>query len=101
MIARYGGEEFVLVLAGCNTANAVRICERIVRALAGKPHDLGNGQVIGVTVSIGIATHHEIAEFDCPENLLRSADRALYTAKMQGRNRVAIYDSSAGSQVAQ
>lgn len=101
VIARYGGEEFVLVLAGCNTANAGRICERIVRAIAAKTHDLGNGQEIGVTVSIGIATHHEIAEFDCPEDLLRSADRALYTAKIQGRNGVAIYDSSVGSQVAQ
>lgn len=101
VIARYGGEEFVLVLAGCTTANAVRICERIVRAVAVKPHDLGNGQEIGVTVSIGISTHHEIAEFDCPEDLLRSADRALYTAKIQGRNGVAIYDSSVGNQVVQ
>ena len=101
VIARYGGEEFVLVLAGCNTANALRVCERIVRSIAGKPHDLGDGQAISVTVSIGIATHHEIAEFDCPEDLLRSADRALYTAKIQGRNCVAIYDSSVGSQVVQ
>jgi len=101
VIARYGGEEFVLVLAGCNTVNALRVCERIVRAIAGKPHDLGNGQEIGVTVSIGIATHHEIKEFECPEDLLRSADRALYTAKIQGRNGVAIYDSSVGSQLTQ
>lgn len=101
VIARYGGEEFVLVLAGCNTANALRVCERIVRAVAGKLHDLGNGQEIAVTVSIGIATHHEIADFECPEDLLRSADRALYSAKIRGRNCVAIYDSSVGSQLTQ
>jgi diguanylate cyclase (GGDEF)-like protein len=101
VIARYGGEEFVLVLAGCSTANALRVCERIVRAVAGKSHDMGNGQEIVVTVSIGIATHHEIAEFECPEDLLRSADRALYSAKIQGRNCVAIYDSSVGSQLTQ
>jgi diguanylate cyclase (GGDEF)-like protein len=97
VIARYGGEEFVLVLAGCETASAARVCERIVQAVAGKPYNPGNGQMINVTVSIGIATHNETSRFEKVEDLLRSADRALYTAKIQGRNRVVIYDTSRGS----
>lgn len=97
IIARYGGEEFVLVLAGCETPSAERVCKRIVQAVAAKPYNPDGDQMIGVTVSIGIATQNETALFENVEDLLRSADRALYTAKIQGRNRVVVYDPNRGS----
>ncbi|WP_336027505.1 histidine kinase N-terminal 7TM domain-containing diguanylate cyclase [Geodermatophilus sp. FMUSA9-8] len=83
--ARLGGEEFVLVLPGAGREQALARAERIRRTVAATPHDVDGGPVT-VTVSIGVAV--------CPADgasaatLLEAADRALYTAKATGRDRV-------------
>jgi diguanylate cyclase (GGDEF)-like protein/PAS domain S-box-containing protein len=83
--ARLGGEEFVLVLPGAGRAQALERAERVRRAVAAVRHPVDGGGV-GVTVSIGVAV--------CPADgttaaaLLEAADRALYTAKETGRDRV-------------
>ena len=87
--ARLGGEEFVLVLPGAGREQALARAERIRRTVAAARHDL-DGETVGVTVSVGVAV--------CPADgataaaLLEAADRALYTAKATGRDRVVAAD---------
>ena len=86
-IGRYGGEEFVLLLPNCDTDNARIIAERCREALANKPVDTGRVR-LQLSASFGIATcHGEALDID---ELFRRADRALYRAKDNGRNRVEV-----------
>jgi diguanylate cyclase (GGDEF)-like protein len=86
---RFGGEEFILVLRKINLSSAVRISERIRRAIeeAAIPHPaLAIGEV--VTVSLGVAS--AILSREIRVGLIISAaDAALYAAKRNGRNQVA------------
>jgi diguanylate cyclase (GGDEF)-like protein len=83
---RYGGEEVAIVLPGAPLPDAVRVAEQLrggIERLA--PTD--NGRAIGsVTASFGVAAFPD--QGTEPEQLLRSADEALYVAKNEGRNRV-------------
>ncbi len=91
--ARYGGEEFVILLPGTNAGAAVQVAERLRKMveLAGFPAlDPSQGpydQSIRATVSCGVATMYP-ADHDQPERLIECADRELYRAKAEGRNRV-------------
>lgn len=90
LAARYGGEEFALLLANCGPAEAVRAAEQLrsaVETLA-IPHP-ASSVAPGVTVSVGVATSLPYAALP-PEALVECADRALYRAKHEGRNRVAL-----------
>jgi diguanylate cyclase (GGDEF)-like protein len=80
-VARYGGEEFLVMLLEATIATAAVVAERIRSRVAAEAFDGGT-----VTVSIGMAecpTHG-----DTPEDLIASADAAMYQAKADGRNRV-------------
>ncbi|GAB3323785.1 hypothetical protein GCM10027451_47560 [Geodermatophilus aquaeductus] len=83
--ARLGGEEFVLVLPGAGREQALDRGEQVRREVAAARHAL-DGETVTVTVSVGVAV--------CPADgtsaaaLLEAADRALYTAKATGRDRV-------------
>jgi two-component system cell cycle response regulator len=81
-VARYGGEEMAVVLPETDTEGAQAIAERIRRAVEAAQHPTEHG-ALRVTVSIGISTVGK-----SPEDLLESADKALYRAKQSGRNRV-------------
>jgi diguanylate cyclase (GGDEF)-like protein len=85
---RFGGEEFILVLRGANLSTAMRISERIRRAIeeAAIPHPaLATGQV--VTVSMGVASAILSREIRVGP-IISAADAALYAAKRNGRNQV-------------
>ncbi|MFA5955955.1 diguanylate cyclase [Hyphomicrobium sp.] len=88
-VFRFGGEEFIVVLRGINLPKAIRISERIRRAIedASIPHPaLSRGEV--VTVSLGAAS--AILSREIRVGLVISAaDAALYSAKRNGRNQVA------------
>ncbi len=80
-VARYGGEEFLVVLLETTVATATVVAERIRARVAGEAFSGGQ-----MTMSIGVAecpTHG-----DTPEELIASADAALYEAKGAGRDRV-------------
>ena len=82
-VARYGGEEFVVMLLEANMATATLVAERIRARIA--EQDLGEGKL---TVSIGVAEYPDGG--DTPEELIASADAAMYQAKNSGRNQVVV-----------
>ena len=84
-LVRCGGEEFLLLLPETDQHGAAELAQRICRALAANPVDLGDGRQIHVTVSIGTAT---LQPGDTADQLLARADEALYAAKQRGRNQV-------------
>lgn len=86
LACRTGGEEFVVVLPGADLSVAEKVGERIRRAVAAKPFMLGPGSHLTVTASLGVSSLQTAQ--DTVEDLLKRADRALYRAKREGRNRV-------------
>ncbi len=86
-VARYGGEEFVVMLLEANMATAVLVAERIRARVAAE--DLGEGNL---TLSIGLAEYPDGG--DTPEELIASADAAMYKAKSAGRNQVVVGGTS-------
>jgi len=92
-VARYGGEEFAVILPNSYAAYAMQTAERIRRQVADGAIDLGQtssrGQAttICVTVSIGMSSLQPWAPRSA-DALLAAADRNLYQAKAQGRNRI-------------
>ncbi|MGF6171999.1 diguanylate cyclase [Ensifer sp. 4252] len=89
LIGRLGGEEFAILLVRQTPAEAARVAERILTAVRALSIDLENGEKLSVTASIGIA--------DLPpagsglDGLLSQADKALYAAKADGRDRIRTY----------
>ncbi|MFC0691905.1 diguanylate cyclase [Paraburkholderia humisilvae] len=88
--ARVGGEEFAAILQDASPEQARAIAERIRLAVASTPIVTRDGQIIAVTVSIGMATYQH-GEADLSAASAR-ADAALYRAKHGGRNRVETCD---------
>lgn len=83
--ARFGGEEFVIILPGLDEDRAVQAAERL-RVGVEKHRLVFEGARIPLAASFGVAVWP--ADGRDPETLLASADRALYSAKESGRNRV-------------
>jgi two-component system cell cycle response regulator len=87
--ARYGGEEFALILHHADGSEAVYVAERLRQMVEDYwVHHKGN--VLHITVSIGVATFPHRAIHDSKE-LVECADKALYKAKENGRNRVETF----------
>ncbi|NUN47604.1 MAG: diguanylate cyclase [Candidatus Brocadiae bacterium] len=83
LVARYGGEEFCVVLPDAGTKEAVEIAEKLRRRVNGA---VGPAEL---TVSIGVASTEALGLLPARE-LLEAADRALYHAKVGGRDRVEV-----------
>jgi diguanylate cyclase (GGDEF)-like protein len=93
LVARYGGEEFGCVLPQTGAQGALRVAQKMVRAVTGLAiehrHSPGNDTV---SVSVGVVTMTP-SPGESPVVMLRAADEALYDAKAQGRNRVVVAGS--------
>ncbi|HEX2833792.1 MAG TPA: GGDEF domain-containing protein [Thermoanaerobaculia bacterium] len=91
---RYGGEEFCIVLPETKPGNTSVVAERIRSRLESTEIPCGETSIV-VTASIGIAGMDTPAESEVlsPAALIDRADRALYSAKNRGRNRVEMWDS--------
>jgi len=89
LVARYGGEEFVLIMPEASLDNAVSLAEKIKQAVLNQ-HIAHEASPTGpwVTLSLGVAST-TVVKGTNHEDLVKQADNALYTAKRQGRNRVA------------
>jgi len=90
ILSRYGGEEFVLLLPHTNLEGARILAEKF-RYKAAQYVYRQDGHSKRVTISIGIATFEAHTPKD-PFDLVTFADKALYSAKTEGRNRVNIYN---------
>lgn len=89
-LARYGGDEFTILLVDTPHEVALRVGERIRSRIESHLFEAGRAGTLRLTISIGVAT--------CPghgttrESLLDAADKAMYRAKSDGRNRVCSAD---------
>jgi diguanylate cyclase (GGDEF)-like protein len=88
--ARYGGEEFALILYHTDGPAAYEAAERL-RTMVESHEVQDNGNVLSVTISVGVATFPHERVHDSKE-LIDYADQALYKAKDNGRNRVEVFD---------
>ncbi|MBI5138022.1 MAG: GGDEF domain-containing protein [Nitrospirae bacterium] len=84
--ARYGGEEFAVILPETDLHGALTTAERLRAAAAGMAVPTQNGQEVAITVSIGVATFPDHG--GDARTLVAKADKALYLAKRNGRDRV-------------
>jgi diguanylate cyclase (GGDEF)-like protein len=85
---RYGGEEFAVLMPGSNRENALAVAERIRSRVASAARDGGPlPTYVRITVSLGLAV---LAEERAAQDLIGRADRALYRAKAEGKNRVRV-----------
>jgi diguanylate cyclase (GGDEF)-like protein len=84
LVARIGGEEFLIMLPDTDLPGAQRMANRLLQALRTSTIEYA-GQQFGVTCSMGVIDWHGPGE--SVQNLLIRADRLLYQAKQQGRNR--------------
>jgi len=81
IVARLGGDEFAVLQASAGQAQATRLAKRLMRALAEPHHVLGHRVTVGASIGIALAPKNG---FD-PEELMKNADLALYSAKSSGR----------------
>lgn len=88
LIARYGGEEFVLLLPETNEKRAIQLAEQCCSVVIEQqlPHKLSTVSDV-VTISVGVSTIIPSVETQ-PSALVESADKLLYQAKKNGRNRI-------------
>lgn len=93
LVARYGGEEFAVILPETSLAGGQIVAERMRQAI--ESLNIAHPTAAGgkVTISVGLASGIAMPEID-PAKLVKTADRALYHAKHEGRNRVHAITSS-------
>ena len=89
-VGRYGGEEFLVILPGCDEPRAQIVAERLCCVVSREVVHTSAAE-ISVTLSLGLALS---AQGETSERLVHAADRALYEAKRNGRNRVVVSQSS-------
>jgi diguanylate cyclase (GGDEF)-like protein len=93
VVARYGGEEFAILLPAVDADVAIRVAETLREGIEKLAIPYGNGAGRRVTASCGVAAITPGADVTA-ENLVASADRALYAAKHSGRNCVRVADET-------
>lgn len=86
IVCRYGGEEMSIILPNTKYEEAVRIANKLCTIIAEKKCKLSNGRESNVTISLGVASFGNDGQ--TPAEIIESADKRLYNAKENGRNRV-------------
>jgi diguanylate cyclase (GGDEF)-like protein len=90
LLCRYGGEEFVALLDITAADQAIQVATRLCRRV----HRLEisvNDESLMLSISIGVAMHKD---GDNVESLVERADQAMYSAKLNGRNQVVLYEAA-------
>ncbi len=85
---RYGGEEMAVLLPRTTTETAAAVAERLRASIENRKFGIDRRRSIGVTASFGVASF--LLSMEGGSELVRRADEALYRAKREGRNRVAV-----------
>ena len=91
VIGRLGGEEFAILLPQTDRTQALEVAERLRQTIVDTEIPLENGLPLRVSVSLGATTF--VGNVTNIDTLLDQADKALFEAKHQGRNRVCVYQS--------
>lgn len=93
-IGRYGGEEFIVILPETKPRAAVHFAENLRKMLTTKKFPIDNFIQLGITISIGVVgfSGEHAKEIRGVDSMINSADKALYIAKKNGRNRVEYLD---------
>ncbi len=87
-IARLGGDEFTILLDGLYSAgHASTAAQRLLDSLSA-PFELGTEVFVNASIGIALAR----ADYGSPEEIVRDADTAMYSAKAQGKGRLAVFD---------
>ena len=96
LAGRYGGEELIILLPETDSPGAMIIAERIREMIEQHQTVDDRGEIIRVTVSMGVVslTGPELEKMDKNERIVQYADDALLRAKKDGRNRIEIYQTS-------
>jgi diguanylate cyclase (GGDEF)-like protein len=90
-LARLGGDEFTVLLNGVrSTAEALTVADRLLAAV-GRPFEIRGSEAM-VSISIGLVMN--APRYQHAEDMVRDADTAMYSAKAQGKARVAVFDTS-------
>ncbi|GAB3248517.1 GGDEF domain-containing protein [Nocardioides dilutus] len=92
VVCRLGGDEMAVLMPGCTLEVARRRAEQIVDAVRGHGFALSVGDVIHVSISLGLA--HSPTHADDAQHLYFAADQALYAAKRGGRDQMTSYELS-------
>lgn len=97
IVCRFGGEEFTVFLFNADAAKGLEVAERIRKVIAQKSHTLTQAE-LRVTVSIGGSLKTQLSDVN---EAIKNADRALYRAKAQGRNRTVFANVESQIEVSQ
>ena len=87
-VVRYGGDEFCVVLPETDTQGAYQVADRVRITIAERPFRVSENAQVNLTGSIGIASFPAHAQ--TKEDLIRQADRAMFTIKNQSKNAIAV-----------
>ena len=98
VVARYGGEEFVCLLSETDLSGAVVTAEKIREEVRSESFGGAGERPIDLTVSVGVASFPQHG--DSFRTLVAAADRGLYRAKQEGRDRIGLPEGPAGLKVA-
>ena len=94
-VGRLGGDEFIVLVDGASAVSPALTAQRVLEII-GTPFELdGSAAPVTISASVGIASGH----FSSREDLLRSADLALYQAKAGGRNRYDVFEPGTATAV--
>lgn len=92
LLGRYGGEEFIIILKNTNEKESIIVIDRINKAVKEKSF-IYNEEIINITISAGISNSKEISKEEIKlEDLIRIADRRMYIAKNDGKDKI-VYKS--------
>jgi diguanylate cyclase (GGDEF)-like protein len=92
-VGRWGGEEFLVLAPSCGLLEGSLVAERLKTALSGSPCGTAQGP-LRISGSFGVASTEQ--GYTSLNTLIEGADRALYLAKENGRNRVELADNATG-----
>lgn len=90
LVARYGGEEFIVLLPQTDRKGAICTGNRLMEAVRDLNIENSGSPIGHVTVSMGVASCEPLPDVDL-DDLIRSADCALYEAKFSGKNRIVYF----------
>jgi len=92
LVGRYGGEEFIVFMPMATKYEALSVAQDINKAVENKKYSDEAGNSFGVTISIGLSNFP--GDASTLEQIVNTADKALYQAKQSGRNKVVLYDKT-------